>query len=83
MYDLQQQIGVLQWVIGIGRIDMIAEVSTLYQHVCAPCVNHLEALYKIYKCTRENMKLNQVTVGFYPTNQEINDRLFEDHSKVM
>ena len=32
----QQLIGVMRWSIELGRIDILTEVSCLYQHFCSP-----------------------------------------------
>ena len=36
-------IGVLRWMIELGRIDIITEVSLLLSHVALPREGHLEA----------------------------------------
>jgi hypothetical protein len=38
----QSQIGVLHWMVEIGRIDIITEVSMLASCVAAPRAGHLE-----------------------------------------
>ena len=84
VHDYQQHIGVLCWVIELGRIDsridIMNDVSCLLQHTCAPRVNHLEAVYKIYHYMRNNLKHNRGRLGFDPTLQEIDDRFFNDQS---
>jgi hypothetical protein len=37
---LQSLIGVLQWIVRLGRIDIAFEVSTLAQHLAAPLEGH-------------------------------------------
>ena len=59
------------------------EVSTLYHHLCALHVNHLETVYTIYHYTKKNMKFNPGRVVFDPTYQDIDERLFEKQSKLM
>ena len=59
------------------------EVSCLSQKLCAPWVNNLKAVYKIYHYMSKNMKHNQGRLGFDPTLQEIDDRLFDDKNKVI
>ena len=41
-YDLTI-VGVLRWMIELGRIDMIAKMSLLSSHVALPAKEHLEA----------------------------------------
>lgn len=44
----QQQIGVLRWIVELGRIDICAEVSMLASFCAAPREGHLEAVMHIY-----------------------------------
>ena len=46
-------------------------------------MDHLDAVYKIYHYMGKNIDLKPVGVIFYLTCQDINDRLFEDQSKLM
>jgi hypothetical protein len=45
---MQQQIGVLRWIVELGRIDIITEVSCISSMVAMPRKGHLEAIYHIY-----------------------------------
>jgi hypothetical protein len=47
-YYFQQQIGVLQWAIELGCIDITAEVSMLAAFTAAPRHGHLQALFHIF-----------------------------------
>ena len=69
VHDLQKYSGVLRCTIELGRIDIMTEVITLYQNLCAPRVNQLQAVYKTYHQMRKNMKMNPGKVEFYPTYQ--------------
>ena len=44
----QSQIRVLQWIVEIGRIDIITEVSMLASQMAMPWEGHLAALYQIF-----------------------------------
>ena len=44
----QSQIGILRWMVEIGRVDMITEVSLLSSHLALPREGHLEAVFHIY-----------------------------------
>ena len=72
-----------RWEIEIGRIYNMNEVSCLSQHLCAPRVNYLEAVYKIYHYMRENMKHNWGRLVFDPTLQDIDDIFFDYQNKVI
>ena len=41
----QSQIGVLRWMVELGCVDIITEVSMLASHLAAPQKGHLEAVY--------------------------------------
>ena len=44
----QSQIGVLRWIVELGRIDICLEVSLLSSHVALPRVDHLRHLLRIF-----------------------------------
>ena len=41
----QSQIGILRWMVELGRVDIITEVSMLSSHLAAPRQGHLETIY--------------------------------------
>ena len=43
----QTQIGVLRWMMELGRIDIITEVSILASQLALPREGHLEAVFHI------------------------------------
>jgi Reverse transcriptase (RNA-dependent DNA polymerase). len=49
IYRFQELIGILQWAVKLGRVDIMTEVSCLSQHLCAPRVGHLDAAYKMFR----------------------------------
>jgi hypothetical protein len=44
----QQQIGVLRWMVELGRIDIITEVSAMASYCALPRAGHLAALLHLY-----------------------------------
>ena len=44
----QSQIGVLRWMVELGRVDIITEVSELASQLALPREGHLEAVFRIY-----------------------------------
>jgi hypothetical protein len=44
----QQLIGILRWMVEIGRVDILHEVSILSQYLALPRDGHLEKLYGIF-----------------------------------
>jgi hypothetical protein len=43
----QSVIGMLRWVVEIGRVDIITEVSMLSSHLAMPREGHLEEVFHI------------------------------------
>jgi hypothetical protein len=41
----QSQVGVLRWIIEMGRLDITTEVSMLAAHMAAPREGHMRAVY--------------------------------------
>ena len=55
----QSQIGILRWMVELGRIDMMTEVSMLASHLAMPRKGHVEANFHIYAYLKQmyNSKL--------------------------
>jgi hypothetical protein len=55
----QSQIGVLGWIVELGRMDITTEVSMLSSHNALPRVGHLQAIFRIflYLKTKTNARL--------------------------
>jgi len=72
----QSQVGVLHWIVEIGRVDIITEVSTLASHMAMPREGHLDALFDVfcYLKRRHNSRL-----VFDPTYPEIDWSVFVEH----
>ncbi len=60
----QQQIGVLRWMVELGRIDICTEVSMLAAHSACPRQGHLAAVFHLYAYLKNNPKSKLV---FDPT----------------
>jgi hypothetical protein len=45
----QSQIGVLHWIVELGRVDIMTEVSTLASHMALPREGHLDAVFSIFR----------------------------------
>jgi len=71
----QNGLGVLHWIVELGRINIMTEVSMLSAHNAMPHKGHLEGIYHIFLCLKghENSKL-----VFNPAYLEIDDRRFKD-----
>ena len=57
--DYQCMIGILHWIVELGRVDIITEVSTLASYLAAPRMGHLEAAIHVYRYlkTKHNGRL--------------------------
>jgi hypothetical protein len=55
----QSQLGILRWIVELGRIDIATEVSMLAAHNALPREGHLGAVFRIYSYlkTRPNARL--------------------------
>jgi hypothetical protein len=62
------QIGVLQWMVELGRVDIITEVSMLASHLACPREAHLEAVSRIFAYLDKKHNSRMV---FDPTYPEI------------
>jgi hypothetical protein len=51
------QIGVLCWLVELGRVDIITEVSMLASQLACPRDGHLEAVYRIFAAVEATMRL--------------------------
>ena len=72
----QSQVGVLHWIVELGRVDIITEVSTLASHMALPREGHLEALFDVfcYLKRRHNSRL-----VFDPSYPDIDWSAFVEH----
>jgi len=68
-------LGVLRWIVELGRIDIMMEVSMLSAHNAMPREGHLEGIYHVFSYLKghENSKL-----VFDPAYPEIDERRFKD-----
>jgi hypothetical protein len=55
----QSQLGILRWIVELGRIDIATEVSMLAAHNALPREGHLAGVFRIYSYlkTRPNARL--------------------------
>ena len=60
----QNLIGVLRWLIELGRIDVLLEVSLLSQYLAAPRIGHLQQLFNIFRYLNHHKSSWMVTDSF-------------------
>ena len=61
------QIGVLRWMVELGRIDIITETSMLASHIALPREGHLDALLHIFAYLKNKHNSTMVFDPTYPT----------------
>ena len=67
-------IGILRWIVELGRIDICCEVSMLSSHLAMPRVGHLQQVYRIFGYLKLHHNAEMV---FDPSVPEINMDDFE------
>ena len=69
------QIGVLRWMVELGRVDIITEVSMLASQLASPRDGHLEAVCRIFAYLSNKHNSRMV---FDPTYADIDMKSFKD-----
>jgi hypothetical protein len=67
-------IGVLRWIVELGRVDLDVEVSMMSLHLALPCEGHLKEIYHIFAYLKAHSNTEMV---FDLTPPEIDMNLFE------
>ncbi len=62
----QHLIGVMQWMVELGRIDIATEVSLLSSHLAYPCEGHLETALHIMSYLRQKHNTRLIFDPTYP-----------------
>ena len=68
-------IGMLQWMVEIGRVDILTEVSLMLSHMAMPCEGHLDAVLHIFGYLK--IKYNS-RMAFDPTVPYYEDTSFQE-----
>jgi hypothetical protein len=68
----QSQIGVLRWMVELGRVDIITEVSELASQLALPREGHLDAVFRIYSYLKYKRNSLMVYNPMYPTIKKDN-----------
>ena len=72
----QTQIGVLHWIVELGRVDIITEVSVLASHMALPREGHLDALFHVYAFLKQH---HNGLLVFDPHYPEVDESNFPEH----
>ena len=70
----QSLIGVLRWIVELGRVDICCEVSMLSSHLALPRAGHLDQVLHIFAYLK---KYHNAEMVFDPTNPTIDEADFE------
>ena len=62
----QPQIGILHWIVELGRIDIATEVSLLASHVALPRKGHLQTVFHIYSYLKKRHSSRLALDPSYP-----------------
>ena len=62
----QHLVGVLQWILELGRVDAIAEISILSSYLCNPRDGHLDAALHVYSYFKSKHNARLVLDPSYP-----------------
>lgn len=74
--EFQSLIGVLRWIIELGRVDICCEVSMLSSHLAMPRQGHLNQLYHVFAYLK---KYHNAEMVFDPSDPVIDEALFDRH----
>jgi hypothetical protein len=69
------QIGVLRWMVELGRVDIITEVSMLASQLASPRDGHLKAVHRVFAYLSNKHNSRMV---FDPTYADIDMKSFKD-----
>jgi hypothetical protein len=70
----QSLIGILRWMVELGRVDICCEVSMMSSHLALPRVGHLDELFHIFGYLDKHHNAEMV---FDPTEPEIDEDQFQ------
>src|SRR5687767_3450835 len=63
----QSLIGVLQWAVEIGWIDVTMEVSMLAAHIVLPQIRHLYVMFRVFAYLKNKTNSRMVYNPMYPS----------------
>jgi len=69
----QLLIGILRWMVELGRVDICCEISMMSSHLALPRKGHLEQLFRVFAYLK---KYHNTEMIFDPSEPEIDMQLF-------
>ena len=70
----QSLIGVLRWIVELGRIDICLEVSMMSSHLALPREGHLEQVFQIFAYLK---KYHSTELVYDPSDLVVNEHEFD------
>ena len=70
----QSLIGILRWIVELGRVDICLETSMMSSHLALPREGHLEQLFHIFSYLKHHHNAEMV---FDPSDPDIDESQFE------
>ena len=70
----QSLIGVLRWIVELGRVDICLEVSIMSSHIALPRMGHMEALFQIFAYLK---KFHNAELVYDPSDPCIDELEFQ------
>ena len=70
----QSLIGILRWIVELGRVDICLEVSMMSSFVALPRTGHLEQLFHIFAYLKKH---HNAVMVFDPSWPDVDERQFE------
>ena len=71
----QYLIGILRWMVDLGRVDIRCKVSMMYSHLSLPREGHLKELFHIFAYL---INYHNSEMVFDPSDPVVDERQFEE-----
>ena len=71
--------GILRWIVELGRVEIYLEVSLMYYHLALPREGHLDKLFHIFAYLKWKHRARMV---FDPTYPSIDNDDLTRHERV-
>ncbi len=71
----QSLIGILRWMVELGRVDICLEVSLMSSHLALPRQGHLQQLFNIFAYLKKHHNAEMV---FDPSDPTVDENQFEE-----
>ena len=73
----QELIGMLNWAVELGRVDILLETALVSTHLALPRQGHLEQLYHSFGYSKAHPKCN---LFFDPQHPKVDEQAFKEYN---